>query len=204
MHGLDISLIPHNSQLTAFFPSLQLPEAMNIRSIINSLILQDDGLLKECLVSHFQASGPGGQKRNRVYSAVRLKHRPSGLDVTASEHRQSSANLRSALARLRLQMALSLKPGTGFSTPGDSHDTALELPESWPQFRVPVKTGHRDLPNMVFLSLYLLNQYSGEVSSVARKLQVSTSSLVKFLKSDKQVWKKAREIREFFGKPLLK
>jgi hypothetical protein len=43
------------------------------------LSLPPDALLKQCRQSRFQGSGPGGQKRNRVYSGVRLSHAGSGL-----------------------------------------------------------------------------------------------------------------------------
>src|SRR5919109_144612 len=49
--------------------------------------LSDEQLLAQCEVDTYRASGPGGQKRNKTSSAVRLRHRPSGLIVIAEESR---------------------------------------------------------------------------------------------------------------------
>jgi protein subunit release factor A len=61
----------------------------------------DDALLAECNVSVFQASGPGGQHRNRSRTAVRLVHGPSGIVVIGRRERSQRQNLKGALARLR-------------------------------------------------------------------------------------------------------
>ena len=45
--------------------------------------LSEDQLLAQCEVDTYRASGPGGQKRNKTSSAVRLRHLPSELMVIA-------------------------------------------------------------------------------------------------------------------------
>jgi ribosome-associated protein len=61
----------------------------------------DDDLLRECEVETFRASGPGGQHVNKTESAVRLKHGPTGLVVTAQQERSQHRNKQLALQRLR-------------------------------------------------------------------------------------------------------
>jgi protein subunit release factor B len=59
-----------------------------------------ESLERDCDVEFFVAGGPGGQHRNKVETAVRLTHRPSGLVVTATERRSQSANREAAFDRM--------------------------------------------------------------------------------------------------------
>src|SRR5215213_5057723 len=71
--------------------------------------LTDDQLLAQCEVDTYRASGPGGQKRNKTSSAVRLRHPPSGLLVIAEESRSQHENKARALRRLRRALYLDLR-----------------------------------------------------------------------------------------------
>lgn len=65
----------------------------------------DAALLAECDVSTFRATGPGGQGVNTTDSAVRLKHRPTGIVVVARRERSQLLNKKDALERLRARIA---------------------------------------------------------------------------------------------------
>jgi ribosome-associated protein len=67
-------------------------------------------LLKDCDVSFLRASGPGGQHRNKVETAVRVAHRPTGVTVVASDSRSQSANKTAALERLHAKLVRQFKP----------------------------------------------------------------------------------------------
>src|SRR5712692_4775582 len=71
--------------------------------------LADEQLLAQCSVDTYRASGPGGQKRNKTSSAVRLRHPPSGLRVIAEESRSQHENRARALRRLRQALFLKLR-----------------------------------------------------------------------------------------------
>ncbi len=59
-----------------------------------------EALEQACEMEFFVAGGPGGQHRNKVETAVRLTHRPTGLIVTATERRSQSANRDAAYERM--------------------------------------------------------------------------------------------------------
>lgn len=61
----------------------------------------DEQLLDECDVETFRAGGPGGQHVNTTNSAVRLRHRPSGIIVSSQQERSQHRNKAICLERLR-------------------------------------------------------------------------------------------------------
>src|SRR5713101_3263501 len=75
--------------------------------------LNDQQLLAQCAVDTYRASGPGGQKRNKTSSAVRIRHLPSGLIVIAEESRSQHENRARALRRLRQAFYLKLRREMG-------------------------------------------------------------------------------------------
>jgi protein subunit release factor B len=58
-------------------------------------------LKKQVTLETYRSRGPGGQRKNKVETAVRLKHLPSGVTVIATEHRSQAENRKLALERLR-------------------------------------------------------------------------------------------------------
>jgi protein subunit release factor B len=61
-------------------------------------------LKKQVTVETYRSGGPGGQRKNKVETAVRLKHLPSGLTVIATEHRFQAENRKLAFERLRARL----------------------------------------------------------------------------------------------------
>jgi protein subunit release factor A len=57
-------------------------------------------LLRDCDVEPFKSSGPGGQKKNKTESSVRVRHRPTGLVRIATESRSQARNRVVALERV--------------------------------------------------------------------------------------------------------
>ncbi len=57
-------------------------------------------LQNEVEITTYKSSGPGGQHKNKTETAVRLKHLPTGITVTAREHRSQFKNRELAWDRL--------------------------------------------------------------------------------------------------------
>lgn len=55
----------------------------------------------EVRVECYRSRGPGGQRKNKRETAVRLIHPPSGVTVTATESRYQAVNKRRAFQRLQ-------------------------------------------------------------------------------------------------------
>jgi hypothetical protein len=167
--------------------------------------LSDTQLLAQCAVDTYRASGPGGQKRNKTSSAVRLRHPPSGLLVIAEESRSQHENRARALRRLRQALYLKVREElppeartpeslAARSDYGPARDGEGRLhlgrndPRYWPA---------------VGVALDVLQAFGARVHETAAALGISTGNLIDFLHSDDKVWEQANQMRARFGlKPL--
>jgi hypothetical protein len=163
------------------------------------LDLSDEVLLRDCRFEMFRGPGPGGQKRNKTSNSVRLTHTPTGISVLAGESRSQAENKGRAVKRLKLRLAVELRHAI------DSR--AWEPPAWFPAVmqlgRLAVSHHNEHYPRTAALVLDLLDSRKGSVGDVAKLLGVSTSSVVKFLEDEPQLWAAANVIRKASGRPPL-
>jgi hypothetical protein len=159
--------------------------------------LTDDQLLRQCEVDTYRASGPGGQKRNKTSSAVRLRHPPTGLIVIAEESRSQHENRTRALRRMRQALYLEIRDQSCEQSAAD-----LVLARD-PDGRLALGRKEVRFWPAAGAALDLLVLYEARLSDVAERVGVSTANLVEFLRTDPKVWQRANELRARFGhKPL--
>jgi len=180
-------------------------------------VLTDQQLLDQCAVDTYRASGPGGQKRNKTSSAVRLRHLPSGLMVIAEESRSQHENRARALKRLRQRLYLKLReafpPDRSRHVPRDDYltrsvrttvseheDLLVVLRERGLKLRLK-EEGFWPAVGVV---LDALEAHQGRVGDAAETLGVSTGQIVSFLQTDPKVWEQANAIRAEHGHKLLR
>jgi hypothetical protein len=172
-------------------------EGIPAQSAYRWLALPPEELLRACRQARFQGSGPGGQKRNRVYSGIRLTHPDSGITAESVDGRSAQRNLLDALARLRLNLALSASLEGCDPSGIDAAPSQEASPR--PEFRTGANPAHPDFPGFALRALHHLDWNRGRTAPAADALGCSASALTRFLKADKAVWTKAREIRERNG-----
>lgn len=157
----------------------------------------DEALLGECDVHFHRTGGPGGQHRNKVSSAVRLVHRPTGFTVTGEERRSQHQNKANALLRLREAIAIGIRQ---------------PLPEAvrWPE-SVQIKAARLQVSEknpaywaVLALALDALAAHGAQVPAAAGALGVTTSSYTRFLADHPKAWIEANRLRKLAGLPGLK
>jgi RF-1 domain len=165
--------------------------------------LSEEELLGQCEVDTYRASGPGGQKRNKTSSAVRLRHLPTGLLVIAEESRSQHENKAKALKRLARALFLELR-----DVVPSSPEAFQTLPE-WQPLRPPDGRIHLSTKDPRFwptagFALDALSVTQAQVSTAAELLGVTTSNLIDFLQSDPKLWQEANRLRTLCGQKPLK
>jgi hypothetical protein len=159
-----------------------------------------DALLAECRASRGRRSGPGGQHRNKVETAVVLEHTPTSVRAEASERRSQEQNRQAAIRRLRVSLALEVR------TPLEPN--AVEPSPLWRSRsrgkRIAVSSRHDDFPALLAEALDVVAAFEFDVKAAAEVLGVSTSQLIKLLKQQPKALVEVNRRRAELGAPPLK
>jgi hypothetical protein len=135
-------------------------------------------LLAACDETRTRRSGPGGQHRNKVETAVILRHPPTGLGAEASERRSQAENRAVALGRLRLRLAVGLRSDP---LPGPATPPSALWRGRVRGGRITVATAHDDFPTLLAEALDSLAAAGWEPRDAAPRLAVSPTQLVRLV-----------------------
>ena len=164
---------------------------------MHAAALPHDDLLRQCDETRTRRSGPGGQHRNKVETAVVLVHRPTGLSAEASERRSQAENRRVALWRLRLTLALAHRESPA-ATPSALWSSRVRGSQ------LAIAADHDDYPAIVAEAIDRLMAVGFEMRPAADALGVSMSQLTKLFRKVPAAWVAINRLRGEAGLPPLR
>ena len=165
---------------------------------VDYLLASDDALIAQCEVDRYRASGPGGQHRNKTESAVRLRHKLTGVSAIGEDSRSQAENKVHAVRRLRSALALEIRePVLGIS----ARLTAFVAAGTAPLGAKTRLTGEFWTAVGELLDLLVANNL--EIATTAQQLGITTGAMSKLLLHDDQVARAVNDLRRAKGmRPL--
>jgi hypothetical protein len=161
---------------------------------LDYLLASDDQLIAQSEVDRYRASGPGGQHRNKTESAVRLRHKPSGMTAIGEDSRSQAENKLHAVRRLRSAIALGVREPVALEGYAPSRRLAALLAGG----TAPLGAKTRLTPDYWAAIAELLDVLVAgelEIGATAQRLGITTGALSKLLLHDDQVARVVNDLR---------
>lgn len=150
----------------------------------------DAALLRECVEERYRASGPGGQRRNKVETSLRVRHEPTGVIAKAEESRYLHSNRAYAARRVREKIALEVRSPFDSDAPDIPPELLAQRGEKG---RLSVARKNPAYPVIVAVALDALAAADGSFAAAAKPLGITTSQLLKLLQANPDVWRTVDE-----------
>ncbi|MEO8494799.1 MAG: peptide chain release factor-like protein [Planctomycetota bacterium] len=147
-------------------------------------MFDEAALLADCETRRQRRSGPGGQHRNKVETAVIITHTPTGIQGEASERRSQEQNRKVAVQRLRINLAIHHRT--------EVNAADYQPSELWQQRcrsqRISINPQHEDFPAILAEALDLLAACGWEPKEAAPRLSCSPTQLLKLTQLEPQAF----------------
>lgn len=170
-----------------------------ISPTVHHAALSPEQLLKHCDVRRTRRSGPGGQHRNKVETAVVLTHRPTGVTSEGSERRSQLQNQAVAIFRLRVNLALAVRRLLDAGTP----PSAL-WQSRCQQGKIAVNPEHDDFPALLAEALDFVAARHMDIRAAAEQLGATPTQLTRFLRQEPRALALVNRARAVHGRHKLK
>ena len=158
------------------------------------LLVTDDALIAQAEVDRYRASGPGGQHRNKTESAVRLRHKPSGVSAIGEDSRSQSENKLHAVRRLRAAIALEVREPVALDGFVPSPRLAGLVARGTAPLGAKTRvTGEFWAAIAELLDLLVAGEL--EIAATAQRLGITTGALSKLLLHDEHVGRAVNDLR---------
>ena len=167
-----------------------------------ALLASDDALIAQCEVDRYRASGPGGQHRNKTESAVRLRHKLTGVSAIGEDSRSQAENKVHAVRRLRQSIALDVREPVVLDGFVPSRRLAAFVAAGTAPLGAKTRqTGEYWASIGELLDLFVAGGL--EVGTTAQRLGISTGAMSKLLLHDESVARAVNDLRRARGmRPL--
>lgn len=151
-------------------------------------------LLRDCQITRTRRSGPGGQHRNKVETAVVILHVPTNIRAEANETRSQADNQQQAVHRLRVNLALAVRVVLPPDCP------ASDLWRSRVHAgKITVSPRHADFPALLAEALDHVSWAEFDLTAAAKRLAISPSQLIKFLQVESRAMAQVNVARQTAG-----
>jgi hypothetical protein len=166
------------------------------------LLASDDALIAQCEVDRYRASGPGGQHRNKTESAVRLRHKLTGVSAIGEDSRSQAENKVHAVRRLRAAIALDVREPVSL----DAWQPSPRLAAMIAGGTAPLGARTRQTGEYWAAIAELLDVLVAgglEIAATAQRLGITTGAMSKLILHDDAVARVVNDLRRARGmRPL--
>lgn len=152
----------------------------------NLLTMDENALSALCKISFTCGSGPGGQKRNKTSSAVKVELPSLGVSASDCTERSQFRNRSKALRKLKLQIAKKFRSQR--NTPPDHPECSLSS-ENYPLFTAQL--------------LDIILEHNFDHRKTAEICGISPTALLKKLYRDPELWQFFQQKRQELNLPAL-